>query len=144
MAADRPVLIIARHRPPHELLLLAVSVVTGIAYTIGVPPPSSVAALLPHWAVLVWAGGLVVSGVIGLVAMVGRRLSMLQAEQASMLFGAAALIWYTVALIPFGAKALFAASISIAWAVANLARAVQIRHDLRRFGVPIARNQDDG
>ncbi|HEX2549980.1 MAG TPA: hypothetical protein VHK64_00170, partial [Nocardioidaceae bacterium] len=71
MTQARPILA-GRHRP-HELLLLAVSLVTGIAYTVGAPPPSSVAAALPGWAVDVWAVGLAVSGALGLVGALTSR-----------------------------------------------------------------------
>jgi hypothetical protein len=125
---ERPVVILTGRHRPHQAFLLLVSVVTGFAYTVGAPPPASVTALLPHWAVLVWAGGLVVSGIVGLIGTFGRAL---QVEQASMLLGAGALMWYTLAVVQFGWRGLFAASITIAWAMANLARAAQIRRDLR-------------
>lgn len=132
MQTRRPVVVISGRHKPHQTLLLAVSVLTGVAYTVGAPPPSSVAALLPHWAVLIWAAGLGVSGVVGLIAVFARRAWAPQVEQASMLLGAGALIWYTAAVASFGWRGLFAAAVSVAWAAANLVRAAQIRHDLRR------------
>jgi hypothetical protein len=128
---EHPVVILTGRHRPHQAFLLLVSVVTGVAYTVGAPPPASVTALLPHWAVLVWAGGLVVSGIVGLIGTFGRGGWALQVEQASMLLGAGALMWYTAAVVQFGWRGLFAASITIAWACANLARAAQIRRDLR-------------
>lgn len=119
-----------RHRP-HEILLLAVSIVTGLAYTIGAPPPTSVAALMPGWALHVWAAGLLISGALGLLGVVVRRPWALQLEQAAMLIGGAALIWYAGALVSFGWRSLFAGAISLAWAGANLWRAQQIRSDLK-------------
>lgn len=119
------VVISGRHRP-HEILLLAVQVITGVAYSIGAPPPTSMAALMPAWALLVWAVGLAVSGVLGLAGVVWSP----RVEAAAMLIGAAALIWYAGALVPFGWRALLAGAISIAWAAANLWRALQIRNDL--------------
>lgn len=107
------------------------SIVTGVAYTIGAPPPSSIAALMPAWALHVWSAGLAASGVLGLVGAVARRPWALQVEQAAMLLGAAALIWYTGAVAPYGWRAAFAGLISVAWAGANVWRAVQIRQDLR-------------
>lgn len=127
MSDSRPVVIVSGKHRPHQILLLVVSVVTGVAYTIGAPPPASVAALLPGWALLVWSVGLATSGVIGLVGV----LRSLRLEQASMLLGAAALLWYTAAVSTFGWRGLFAGAISVAWAVANLVRAGQIRRDLR-------------
>lgn len=127
----RPLVVVSGRHRPHEILLLAVSVVTGVAYTIGAPPPTSITALMPGWALHVWSAGLVISGVVGLVGTISRRVWALQLEQAAMLIGAGALIWYTAAVIPFGWRSLFAGLISVAWAAANLARAEQIRRDLR-------------
>lgn len=119
-----------RHRP-HEILLLVVSLITGVAYTVGAPPPTSVAALLPGWALHVWSLGLVVSGAVGLIGVYARRSWALHMEQAGMLIGAAALVWYCAAVTPLGWRALFAGGIAFAWAAANLVRAVQIRRDLK-------------
>lgn len=128
---SRPVLVISGRHRPHELLLLVVSLLTGVAQTIGAPPPTSVAALLPGWALHVWSLGLVASGAVGLLGALTRRTWSLQVEQAGMLLGAAALVWYTAALAPFGWRALFAGAVALAWAAANLARALQIRSDLK-------------
>lgn len=127
---SRPVIVSGRHRP-HEILLLVVSLLTGFAYTVGTPPPQSVAALLPEWAVRVWAVGLVVSGAVGLTGALTQRGWSLQVEQAAMLIGAAALVWYAAAVFPFGLRAMFATAIAGAWAVANVWRARQIHRDLR-------------
>lgn len=127
----RPLVVVSGRHRPHEILLLAVSVIVGVAYTIGAPPPTSITALMPGWALHVWSAGLVISGVVGLVGTISRRVWALQLEQAAMLIGAGALIWYTAAVIPFGWRSLFAGLISVAWAAANLARAEQIRRDLR-------------
>jgi hypothetical protein len=120
------VVLAGRHRP-HELLLLVVSVLTGTAYTVGAPPPGSLTALLPGWAVLVWSVGMVASGALGLAG----AWRSLRVEAAGMLIGSAALIWYSAAVAPIGWRASFACAISTAWAAANLWRAVQIHRDLR-------------
>lgn len=127
----RPLVVIAGRRSAHELLFLVVSLVVGIAYTIGSPPPTSVAALMPGWALHIWSAGLTLSGVLGLAGLLLRRSWALQVEQAGMLIGAAALVWYTASVVPFGWKALLAGCISVAWALANVVTALQIRHDLR-------------
>jgi hypothetical protein len=128
---SRPVVLISGRHRPHELLLLFVSLATGLAYTTGAPPPSSIAALLPGWALHVWAGGLLLSGAVGLLGALTRRAWSLQAEQAAMLIGAGSLIWYAAAIAPLGWRALFAGAICAAWAAANVARAIQIRSDMR-------------
>jgi hypothetical protein len=79
----------------------------------------------------IWSAGLLLSGVTGLAGALTRRWWSLQVEQAGMLFGAAALIWYTVALAPYGWRTLFAGAICLAWALANLWRARQIGRDLK-------------
>lgn len=126
---SRPLVVVSGRHRPHELLLLVVSLVTGLAYTIGAPPPASVAALMPAWALHVWSAGLLVSGVLGLAGALTQRSWSLQVEQAGMLIGAAALVWYTGAATPYGWRALFAGLVSVAWAAANIARAAQIRRD---------------
>lgn len=123
----RPVVVVSGRHRPHEILLIIVSILTGVAYTVGAPPPTSIAALLPGWALLVWSIGLAVSGVIGLAGV----LWSLRIEAAGMLLGTGALIWYAAAVAPFGWRGLLAGAISVAWAGANLWRALQIRQDLR-------------
>lgn len=127
----RPLVVVSGRHRPHELLLLAVSLVIGVAYTIGAPPPESIAALLPAWALHVWSAGLALSGVVGLVGALTRRPWSLGVEQAGMLIGAGALIWYTAALTTLGLPALFAGTICAGWAAANIVRALQIRRDMR-------------
>jgi hypothetical protein len=130
----RPVVVISGRHRPHEIFLLAVSLLLGLAYTLGAPPPTSVAALMPDWAQHVWAGGLLLSGVVGLLGALTQRSWSLQTEQAGMLLGAAALFWYAAAVAPYGWRALFAGAVCLAWAAANLTRALQIRRDLRGSG----------
>lgn len=127
MTGSRPVLVISGKHRPHEILLLAVALIVGTAYTVGAPPPNSIAALLPTWALYIWSVGLAVSGVVGLI---GVRWSP-RIEAAGMLIGTGALIWYSAAVAPLGWKALLAGGICAAWAGANLWRAVQIRQDLK-------------
>jgi hypothetical protein len=90
---SRPIVVTGRHRP-HELLLLVVSIITGLAYLLGSPPPGSVAALMPDWLISLWAVGLLISGAMGLFGAVYRRdLELgLIAEGAAMLIGAGALL----------------------------------------------------
>jgi len=126
----RTVVVSGRHRP-HEVLLLVVSLLVGLAYTIGAPPPDSLAALLRDWALHVWSGGLLLSGLLGLTGIVLRRPYAMQLEQAGMLIGAGALIWYSAAVATLGWRALLAGAICLAWAGANTWRAEQIRRDLR-------------
>lgn len=127
----RPVIVLAGRQRPHENFLLAVAIVTGAAYIGGAPPPGSITALLPGWAIRVWAIGLALHGVVGLVAVLIRGQRGAELEAGAMLIGTASLVWYALAVVPFGWRALFAAAVSIAWAAANMVRLVQIRRDLK-------------
>lgn len=127
----RPVVVISGRHRPHELLFLALGVLLGATYTLGAPPPESVTAALPNWAIKVWAVGLLAHGLMGLFGAIIPTRRSLELEQAAMLLGAAALVWYTGAVIPFGWKASLAIGFSVAWACANLWRARQIQRDLR-------------
>lgn len=130
---SRPVPVVTGRHRPHQILLLLVSLLLGVAYTVGAPPPASVTALLPGWAVHVWAAGMGASGALGLAGIAVRWSRALQVEQAAMLIGAASLIWYTAAVVPLGWRSLLAVAISVAWTVANVWRAIQIRRDLKGF-----------
>lgn len=128
---SRPLVIVSGRHRPHEILLLVVSLVTGVAYLIGAPPPQSIAALMAAWALHVWSAGLTISGVLGLAAIASNASWSLRVERGAMLIGAAALVWYAGAVVPFGWKALLAGLISLAWASANVWRAFQIGRDLK-------------
>lgn len=134
MGSPRPVLVIAGRHRPHELLLLALSLLLGLAYTLGSPPPESVAAQMPPPLVHVWSVGLLLSGLVGLVGVLSpvsleRGLSL---ELGAMLLGAAALTVTTAAVFNYaGAKGLFGGAFSAAWVLANVGRSIQIVRDLR-------------
>jgi hypothetical protein len=132
---SRPVIVTGRSRP-HELLLLGLSVLTGLAYLLGSPPPGSVVALMPHWQIYLWAFGLLLSGVMGLYGCLWRHDAglALAVEGAAMLIGAGALLIPAISAAAIGgARALFAAGTSAAWMAANLWRAWQIRGDLKEL-----------
>lgn len=131
---DRVVIVAARHRP-HQLVFLGLSVLLGATYLLGAPPPASVVALMPHWLVLLWAAGLAFSGVVGLLAVVvfARWLeSSLLAEAGAMLVGAGALVLLAASIVSVGGvhASIFGVGFIVAWALANLVRAAQIRREL--------------
>lgn len=128
-----PVAVSGRHRP-HEVLLLAVSLLVGIALILGAPAPGSITALLPRWEVHVWAAGLAVSGAAGLAGCLWRPGTerAMWLEAGAMLTGAGSLLFYVVALLALGdPRGILAGGITAAWMAANLVRAGQIRRDLR-------------
>lgn len=135
MAGPRPVLVVAGRHRPHELMLLLFSLLIGLAYTLGSPPPQSLAAVMPRWNVRLWAVGLLVSGAAGLAgSMLPLRLYRgLLVELGAMLIGAGALIVATAAIIQYTgpARGAFGGGFCAAWALANLWRGAQILRDLR-------------
>lgn len=131
------IVVTGRHRP-HELALLAVSAVLGGAFLVAAPPPTSVASQMPHPYVVVWASGLLVSGVVGLIGCLARLPSRrgLLLEMGGMLIQAGALLIVLAAVIAFaGWRGLFSGALIAGWVAANLVRVWQIRRDLRQFGV---------
>lgn len=137
MTGARPVVVVSGRHRPHEMLFLALSVLLGLAYTLAAPPPQSHAAEMPPWLVHVWAGGLLLSGVVGLAAILVpfRVERALLLELGAMLVGAGALVVTTAAVFAYaGWSGLLGGGFSAAWALANLARAGQIWRDLR--GLP--------
>jgi hypothetical protein len=117
----------------HELVFCALSFGLGMSYLLGAPPPASAAAQMPGWLVHAWAAGLAISGAAGLTAaMITRwRETSLTLEAGAMLMGAGALILVAVAIAAaIGMAGLFGAAFCLAWAIANLFRAVQIRREL--------------
>jgi len=124
---SRPVVVISGRHRPHQLFLMAVSLMTGLAYTLGAPTPSSLTALLPGWALLTWSVGMLVAGAVGLYG----AWRSLRLEQTGLLLGAAALIWYVAAVVPFGWRALLPGAICVAWAAANVVRAAEIQRAVR-------------
>lgn len=136
MNSPRPIVVVAGRDRPHELLLLALSLFSGISYLLGAPPPGSITALMPAWEIHAWAAGLLVSGLIGLIGCWwrGNRALGLGLELGAMLIGSGALLLYSVAAFALGGwRALFAGGIGVAWMAANLLRAGQIRSDLHQL-----------
>jgi hypothetical protein len=111
---------------------------TGIAYTLGTPPPQSVAATEPELITKIWAIGLLVSGTVGLIGelapldpRIGVRL-----VAGALLIGAGALVVVTFAVFSYLglSRGLFSGGCSAAWLLANIIRAIQIGRDLRGDG----------
>lgn len=127
------VLVTGRHRP-HELLLLAVSVLLGVSYLVRVPAPQTLTATVPRGVVLLWAGGLVLSGIIGLTGCLWRGdiTIGLGLERGALFMSTAALVLIGAVIIAAtGMRGLFSAGIVVAWGLANVVRCYQITKDLR-------------
>ena len=130
---ERPFVLVTGRRRPHEILFLVFSLLIGIFYTFGAPPPTSIAALMPAWQVKIWAIGLLISGVTGLFSTLlnpsSERAMLL--EMGAMLIGAGAFFISGGAAAQFGLRAAFSVGWAAALMAANLWRSWQIRQDLR-------------
>lgn len=131
--------ILTYRRHPHEVMLLALCLVQGLAYAIGQPRPGSVVALLPPALAAAWFWMLLAAGAVGLVGNLwpGHVTTALRVRLAGMLLAASPAAAYGITLIAFvGSRGSFAAGIVFAWAAACLWRAGQLAVDLRQIGVP--------
>lgn len=134
----RPVVVLAGPQRPHELLLLAVGVLSTVGYGAGGPPPGSITATLPGWAVVAFYVLFGTGSAIGLAGCALRRRSVGPGlEQGGLLIQAAALMLYAPAIMVYaGARGWGVVLILAAWAAANCWRAGQIQRDLNARVVP--------
>lgn len=139
------VLVTGRHRP-HELLLLAVSVLLGASYLARGTGPQTLTATVPRWVVLLWAVGLVASGIIGLTGCLWRGdiTVGLGLERGAMLMSTGAMGLISAVIVSAtGMRGAFSAGITIAWALANIYRIAQITTDLRQIAAAHEEHADD-
>lgn len=133
MGRQAPVVIVVGRRSPHALAWLGYSAAAGLTLLFA-PAPQSVATVLDRWQVYVWAGLLVVSGAVGMWAVLSRRdiIRSLGYEQGAMLINAAGLVTFAATVaVAVPSRAWFAVGMALVWAVANLWRAWQIHGELR-------------
>lgn len=107
---------------PMEVLLFEVFIVDGVYQLFhgAKATPSTIAALLPYWLLVVWTVMLVVGGTVGLA---GRLWAMWQVERAGLAVIASATIAYGMAIVyEGGLRGLVAASIDLSIGVAFLIR----------------------
>ena len=138
------VLVTPRYRP-HEILLLALSVLLGVSYLVRVPAPQTLTAAVPRWVVLLWAAGLALSGLVGLVGCLWRGdiVVGLGLERGALIMSTAALTLISAVIVSAtGLRGAFSAGITIAWALANLYRCIQITTDLRQVAAAHKENAD--
>lgn len=128
------VILSGRHRP-HEVMLLAVSLLLGIAYLAGAKPPSSVEALMPGWMRLAWYALLAAGGAVGLAATtLHHPYQSLGLERAAMWGQTSSWSIYAIALASYGrAAGLGAACLCAGLAAASAWRIVQISRDMRKL-----------
>lgn len=133
------VLVTGKHRP-HEQVFFAFGALVGLTYVLGAPAPTSIVSLMPYALVLVWAIGLVTSGVVGLIGCwLSPSVMALRLEQGGLLINTGSLVVYTTgAFAVAGWRALFAAGLAAAWGLANLVRTWQANSDVRTIHVNTA------
>lgn len=129
----RKIIVISGKGRPHEVMLLVVSVLLGIAFLLGIKPPNSIESLMPTWMRTAWFLFLLIGGSIGLVGIWWRnKYTGLVLERFSMILLSAAAGMYAVAVISYGKTAAIAVgAILIAWSIACGVRATQITSDLK-------------
>jgi hypothetical protein len=127
-----PVVVTGRHRP-HEVALLAFSVVLGLAFVVGAKPPGSIESLMPGWFRWGWYVLLLASGVAGLAGFFAIRdvYSALTLERAAMWGQAAAFAIYALAILVLGGwRGVAAGGLCVALAVASVWRLRQVGREI--------------
>ena len=100
------------------------------------PPPQSVAVAQPAWTLHLWAGFMLFSGIVGLIATLLPRETerVLRLELSALLIGSATMVIYTTSLVTaVGVPALGPLITFGLWATANLVRAAQILWVIRKL-----------
>lgn len=131
----------ARHPvDPRAVFVLVLCLVSGIPLLLGVTDPGSIERTLPHWALLLWGGGLVLGALTTLAGMSRQTAGGVIAEQiGSVTVGAATLFYGSIILLnaasPKGdgitGSTLLGAGIIFAWGAANLWRWFQLQSYLK-------------
>jgi hypothetical protein len=128
-----------RQIEPYRVCFQTFALLLGLAYAVVVPPPNSLAAVLPAWVVLVWAIGLTATGAAGLTANLAWRVDVLVRYAIERLA-----LWTQVGVLGIiagsaiyvnGARSAFTVAILATWATANVIRDRQIAstlHSLRK------------
>lgn len=134
MNADRRRVLIARAgRSPHEVWLLGACVLAGSTGLASGAESNAVAAALPGWAQLLWYAGLLLWGTVALAGLAWRhRVEGLLIERAALVALTGLCLVYALGAIVYAGlpAAAVGAALTVAFALANVARARQISHDL--------------
>jgi len=124
-------------RNPFEVLMLGWSVLSGVYFLFFEPPPGSITEDLPPLVVITWYTLLCIGGLVGLVGVWLRSLTLsLLVERAAMLIVAPSALLYTVALFSLSGspvRAFGSASIVLTFAVSSLIRFIRINAHLQRL-----------
>ncbi len=118
----------------HETFLLAWSVLIGVGFGLGAPPPASIAFSIPYWLFLAWASCIAGSGLVGLVGCWWpyRADVAMEIERGALMVQSGCWALYVGCVWAYaGQTALIGGVIAAAWGSANLARAWRITRALR-------------
>jgi len=118
---------IPARRHPHQFLVAALLMLSGLPILLGGPRPGSVNAALPSWLLLVWAGVLTLGGALVVAAAFVPPHAALYFELAadpplSVMCG----VYSAAALMLSGTRALVPAALVLGAALAFAVRAVQV------------------
>lgn len=130
----KPVLVDAG-RNPFQIWLLAICALTGVLGLLpNTPTRSSVVAVLPSWAALLWYAGLLATGLLGLSALLLALPRCLLVESTAMAVLGGLLSGYSIAVIiladgwPVGAISLISGALAAWWRMWQI-----LRRDLPRL-----------
>lgn len=130
---EQPILVLSRKKP-HLLLVLVLSLISGLGLFLGTDTGG-----VPLWLARVWAGQLLVSGSIAMWAHLTKtdRERGMRIERGALTLQAAAVIAYVMALpvvLGWRIDVVLALPTGAAWAVANLWEVKLISADLGLIG----------
>lgn len=138
MPHTHSIIVLTKRRHPADVLLLAVSLLQGLAFVLGTPvrPPTSIEQIMPDWLILAWYWTLIVSGAVGLTGNFwpGHILTSLRIRLSGVMFAAAPAAAYTVVSAVYGGLgAMYTAGVVAAWVAMCLWRAAQLTSDIRHL-----------
>lgn len=128
---DQPILVLSRKKP-HLILLLILSILTGIGYFFQGPQDQEI----PHWLAQTWAMMLLITGTMALIAHLTRwdRERGMYVERGALTLQAAAVSGYALALpgiLGWQADTAIALLAGAAWVGTNLWEVREITKDLK-------------
>jgi hypothetical protein len=122
-------------RNPFEVFVLLWAILVGASLVFGSPAPGSLQELLPQWMVTGWSTLLCIGGLVGLVGVWLRNLTLsLLVERAAMLTISPAALLYSVALFSLGgARAAASGGAVLVFALSSFVRILRISTQLKRL-----------
>jgi len=131
---------------PIEVFLLVVSIILSFVYVVGGPPPQSLEIGMPTWAIIIWYANLGIGGTIGLVGGTWKRKIRVGGDESPLrnglvayaigwgYVGTASVTYGLLILLKYPATGFVAGLTTVAWGLASLVRAYQVRRLLLMRG----------